>query len=335
MKYENENLFRQIPPYEFDQGVLVVRDKHPKKACYRICFVDFQEDGLLKSGGLFEKTIYKPIIEYYDEFHSRMGEKVSLIYVSEKGMDLVKTLGYNWFRKEVFNPKAWRGKKLSEGSESLVYRARLVGKDCVVKLINHKGIERMNQWGGGYQHFCPPDYLEKFGVTHQISKIIRQIEPIRPFKSFRIVSSPIEFVAGRDFLIEEYKRRSTVRHIVEFLDKKKDNMTRKGNIEFWEDWYKKFQKDILRLEELFFVVGYKRGVPFNQSDFSPQDWIITGFDRKSGKLKLSLIDQAPAPMRYAGAAFEVYEMERGARCEELLEKYKGDPVFKYLMEYSL
>ncbi len=367
MKPENEKLYREIPPYNHEQSLLVTKDKLPDKPGYQIAFTPISR-GLLRKNPYY--TGRRNFIPYPDwvsraytsnqEVHTLKLSKavehdgfavssqdysiesyketteVTQINASEAGLELVDTLGYHFFRSgAVYNPDLWDGRLIGEGSESLVYRATIAGRDCVVKLVNHEGIKKMNEFSIFRLHYYPPDYLEKFGITLQISEALIGIEAIQPFETFELDSSPAEYVAGKDFLIQEYERRATVQHIEKYLRKMDKKKKTNETVEYWREWFEAFQEEISDLSDLFFVAGEERGRPFTQIDFNPPDWIITGFDRDGGKLKLALIDQAPATVGVPVGNYPFDEIEKEKRLKELSEKYKDSPLLDFLRSYEV
>lgn len=368
MKPENEKLYQEIPPYNHEQGLLVTKDKLPDKPGYQIAFTPI-------SRGLLRKNPYstgrKDFIPYPDwvsraytsnqEVHTlklskaveydgftfssqdysverfKETEEVTQISASEAGLELVDTLGYHFFRSgAIFDPNLWGGRLIGDGSESLVYRANLSGKDCVVKLVNHEGIRKMNEFSIFRLHYYPPDYLEKFGITDQLSGALSGLEAIQPFETFELDTSPAEFVAGKDFLIQEHRSGATVQHIEKYIRKMDKKKKTNETVEYWREWFEAFQAEISDLLDLFFVAGEeKKGSPFTKTDFNPPDWIITGFDRDRGKLILALIDQAPALVGVPVGDYTFDEIEKEKRLKELSEKYKDSPLLDFLRSYEV
>jgi hypothetical protein len=204
----------------------------------------------------------------------------------------------------------------------------------VVKLQNKEGIEKLNCFA--YKsYYNPPDYLYKFGVTPQVSRILSSMQESGFFTTFEIKPSPCEYVVGKNFLVEEYVPGPNLRKINEKMQKTTNKTVYGRRKEFWAKWFSSFKEEQISLEELFFLVGTERGEPFTQTDFNFPDWILRGYNSSSGRVQLSLIDQTPAGVAYDISMYPIIEQEKEEKKETLRQKWNKRPELEHLMHYSL
>ncbi len=333
MRPRNQQLYHSVPKPDDDFRV-VSREWLPKKSCYRIAFIDM-------GNGLLRKRPYNPrdgpFVPFpeWAELQSRKEEnEVNVLYASLEGLALTKESGYSWFQEDIFALD--KAKEIGKGSESLVHRVNLAGNDCVVKLVNVEGLKKLNEFGSIWRaYFNPPDYFEKFGVTRQISELLSAMQTKRGFTTFEIEKSPLEYVASRHFLVGEYINGTNLKQIREQITKTEMPVVEGREREFWRTWLPIFEEEQKSLEELFFLVGLERCEPFTQIDFNFPNWIVKGFSQ-NGKVRLSLIDQAPAGVASDISMYTLEQDQEKHRQEELLHKWENDPsLLEYLRQYQL
>jgi hypothetical protein len=236
-------------------------------------------------------------------------DEIDTIYASDVGRDIIDALGYNFFFSDVYNPKKYGGEVIGEGSESIVYRVNFAGHECVVKLINKKGIEKMNEFGRMWRvSYIPPNYLYKFGKTEVVTSMLKVLQNDTPFRSFEIAGCPKDYICGKEFMIQEY---------VPWADLQKFEKQELLN----SNWVKTFKEEISELEDRFFVTERER--PYSPGvDFNLQDWIVFEENLQlssDGRLKLYLVDQAPAGVSTSDWMFFCEQDERYAKlCDALV-----------------
>jgi hypothetical protein len=336
MKACIQELYESILPYDSKFNILVTRDLLPSIDCeynvsgYRISFVDIKK-GLLRKNKYGRGYLSAP--DWLESYGNEGG--VDTLFVSEEGMDLVDKLGYDWFRNEVFQPEKWGGEEISHGSESKIFKANLAGKECVVKL-EYEGIEALNKIAKIFRsQYMTPNYLRKFGITKKINKYLSEINKLWPFRTFELDESPIEYVANKNFMIEEYKEGASLQKVKDCIEDTKRSKIFDTNKKGLEKVISKFEEEIGEIGDLFFLVGYEREHLCNEIDFALSDWIMTKFDSEKKKIRLSLIDQAPAGIARDSTVAYVHELEEATKYNKLNEKLKDNPILNHLMNLSV
>jgi hypothetical protein len=245
----------------------------------------------------------------------RFYDTVDFIYTSPKGYEMYQQLGWKWFQTEVFEPEKWHGQKIGEGSEAVVYRAMITGKDCVVKLINYNGIDRFNKVGKIFGLYIGlPDFQKKFGANKSIYKVLKTIVSYKPLETMEFTEPPEEYVMGRDFLIEKFKAGTSLKKSLE------ENMNLKPEI------VKGIQKELDYLDDLFFYIGFRTTLVFEETDFSLENIMVEGMTNE-GKLKVFVIDQKPGDI--SSNRNDAYD-EKGVRYKKLSRTIGKDPLVKKL-----
>lgn len=313
--------------HDTDRGgtVLITKEELPHNVGYKISFVGV-DGGLLRrnrypsnsdktfipaNNAIFSK--YSPPITedistnplFNDEDREKMrkidnlgvaagdhqletNKTTNFVYVSEAGYKMFQTLGYKWFQSDVFEPEKLGGEIIGEGSESIAFKINIGGKDYVLKLVNKVGIQRAQGLANSFgYHLDEPEYNNKFGITTRISNITDLIQTYNPFETIEFGASALEYVAGRYFSIEEYKNGKSLSDWL--TENQNTNAEQVANI----------KKELLDLRILFLYLSQVRpdGIRsiFIQSDFDEKNILIQDI-LPNGKLKICLIDQAPAAM---------------------------------------
>lgn len=334
MKPRNREIYKGLPEPS-DEFRVVSRERLPQKSAYRISFIDICNGVLRPRLYNLDQNPFLSFPEWAERYSTFPKEEkgVDLLYASEEGLALIEQLGYSWFREDVFSPEQWGGEKRGEGSESIVYKANLAGKSCVIKHINTAGIQKLNEYAWR-QHYNTPEYLKKFMITSQVSKIVAAVQQENAFDSFVIVDSPREYLASKYFIIEEYVEGSTLKDIEDQVSSASEPIINGREQEFWREWFPRFEKDQNSLEELFFLTGLEREEPFTKTDFYNSNWIFKGFS-PAGKVQLSLIDQATAGVASDISLYNDEEQQEKKRQKELLHKWHDSPVLELLRQYKL
>ena len=91
-----------------------------------------------------------------------------------------------------------------------------------------------------------------------------------------------------------------------------------------KEWFKAFEKEISRIEKLFFFVGYEKDQQrnlrhrhfFGKTDLAFKNWVFSGVDTTTNLPRIFLVDQSPG---------EASKTPRDIMVEEMLaeETYKG------------
>ena len=347
--------------------VIIIRDLLPENNGYRISFVgidkgllrrrrfrDKNESIYLSAPDVLDQTFSKPMceqngiifnerltgeeIKYLSEIRNKVysnplgytentGRVTDFIYTSEEGYGVYLELGFQWFTSNIYNPDGWDGELIGEGSESLVYKATIAGKNCVVKLINSKGIEKFNKNNFLGLKLDNPQYETKFGVSLKIFEAIKMIQESRAFKSVSFTNPPLDYIAGRNFIIEECVEGTPL-----------------------DDWIKmnetseplfigELNNEIQEIDDILFYIDYVLSMrhissPFSKIDFCYKNFLVQGVTE--GKLVLCLIDQAPAGVNPARSD-EYYDRRdsRDSRFEKVRNKYEKDSVVQNIINNYL
>lgn len=334
-------------PSEEKGSILIVKDELPDKSGYKFSFVE-TKNGLLrrvlssgkpqKGDRIFSSADAWNNAHYWDAHEE---QAIPFFYASNAGAALVDSLGVDWLRENITNPDSWQGERIGEGSESKVYKATFGERDCVVKLPNTDAIERLNKYDLVGASYSPPDYLRKFGKTELVGRILKGVED--EFTTFRLAAPVKEYLAGKGFSVEEYRKGDSSETVIDFIVSGDDNETLYGFDKYhWNDWVERFSREVKRLTDIFFVVGVERGSPFAGVDLSnrgkgelSQNWLIERVDEQTGLPILVVIDQEVTPTLFRGGANDFQEAMAEAQYAELVEKYKEDPVLHYMREYKL
>src|SRR3990167_7506106 len=125
------------------------------------------------------------------------------VYASDVSLEIIDTLGLDFLRN---NPaerlKQMATKKIGWGMQSEVHEIKLTGKDLVLKTINQEAQTHLEdelvRKIFGRAIFRPPDYLNKFGVTEEMARILKILEGEYPFKTFTLSESPKDILAGQN-----------------------------------------------------------------------------------------------------------------------------------------
>jgi len=328
-----------------NQLTLMTKEELPDHRGYRVTFVPV--------GGMLRP--FQGKIMPYPEWAARSPRNrdtaydetaIPLVYASEEGISLLRDVDAGWLREHIFDPSAWNGVKIGEGNESVVYDApSFGGKHCIVKLSNTTSIEQHNRARGLKPSLFLPNYLETFGHTREVTELVTALNARYPFSSFHLATMPhIEYIAGKDFLIEAYEEGDTVDDIKKFLDSDdpiQDQMYQGFDKEHWRKWYTEFERELNRLGELFFMVQQERfksnkkpGV-FVFGDFAEQNLKIKQIDPRTGIPTILPIDQVP-PLKGATATDDTPTlMENENTYDELQSKYANDPALSFLREYDV
>lgn len=331
---------------------LVTVDKREDLSGYRITFIDtitngsFLEQGRLIDGnptfvaatshskhgflrynhpgaeipnkyGRIDGRIFVPFTDY-DENNS--GENT--LYSSDKGLDIIRSIGAEifWLQGRI-KPK----EKIDEGTESKIFRIDICGADYVIKIPSEEGLEELNKSNYAEifnRKFHRVNYLNKFGITKKISRALSSINGFRGILTLE--NPPEEHIASRNFMVEEYKSGTNLENMINTPGKKllgDDNQDLR-----WlsKEWFKAFEKEISRIEKLFFFVGYEKDQQrnlrhrhfFGKTDLAFKNWVFSGVDTTTNLPRIFLVDQSPG---------EASKTPRDIMVEEMLaeETYKG------------
>jgi len=313
-------------------NVLVSVDLLEDLKGYRIGFTNVW-DGLLKRDEHARGS--DPNYLSVPEWNERYGKNDDVLYASEEGLRLMRELGFNWFRSEVLHPEGYGGVEIGSGFESRVYGVELEERECVVKIWNPEPIARANEETPKLMNFLPINYTEKFGKTRVIADVLQEVSYVRPFRTFNLVDSPIEYVAGRRYIVEQKIQGYSLGSLVDAIGGDDGDLDT-SVIDFARGWLPRFEGEMNELADLFFIASHAKSPWFGEiptrdltptrrilreTDFYTGNWIVVGQHIEGGKLDLVLIDQcSPRPGmcvrasdQEAGFASERYETTPNAQ----------------------
>lgn len=94
-----------------------------------------------------------------------------------------------------------------------------------------------------------------FGFTGRIASILQHLQSeYHKLQSFRFGDSSIEYFAGTDFSLEEFVdgiALDKAQAFVKAIDQRDEIFLGRAKRQ-WDNWFEKFDAEILRIKELFF-----------------------------------------------------------------------------------
>jgi hypothetical protein len=261
------------------------------------------------------------------------GAANTFVYASPDGLKLIQALTPGWVWANILNRSNWDRSGAPAGAESVFWHAKLADKECIIKHAPPEPEKPASGRTNAYirdEDASKPDYLRTFGTGTRVMQAMVDIRD--ELRSFHVGHPITEYFAGKDFAVEEYRdgvNLQTVMAAVRDIAREQDlghfGLTKRQ----WLHWFAQFDGEVARLSDVFFMVGYEKGEPFNSADFAQNRWICTGLDLDTDRPVLILTDQSVAPIGGAASVMDTGD-KRNGRYQEIAQHYASDPLLTRL-----
>jgi hypothetical protein len=258
----------------------------------------------------------------------------TFVYATEAGLALIEDLGAAWVWSNILNRPNWDRSGAPEGAEMVSWHAKLADRECLIK---HAPPQKEQAAGSRTVQYIregetdKSNYLRRFGAT---TKIMTALFNVRDDMGVFHIGHPLtEYFVGKDFAVEEYREginlltiKSSIRELADDKDQGYFGLTKRQ----WMHWLAQFEHEIERLNDIFFMLGYEVGEPFNSVDLSAEHWLCDGLDVDTDRPVLTLLDQATVAIDNESSVIDAGGTRSEAHYKEIAHRYEHDPLLMRL-----